>query len=49
MKACPHLLRLLLTLAIAAVIKGQRWQRAAGLVAVLPALAVCTLNWMITF
>jgi hypothetical protein len=32
-----------LALAVAAVIKGRRWQRVAGLVALVPALAVCAL------
>jgi hypothetical protein len=32
-----------LALAVAAVIKGRRWQRVAGLVAIVPALATCAL------
>jgi hypothetical protein len=38
-----------LVLAAVAIVRGRRWQRVAGLVALLPALAVCTLGWMITF
>jgi hypothetical protein len=37
-----------LALALAAVIKGRRWQRVAGLVAIVPALAVCAVS-QVTF
>jgi hypothetical protein len=37
-----------LVLAVVTVIKGRRWQRIAGVVAMLPALAVCAVS-QITF